>query len=1001
MQAVSVRVTEKKIPTYTWAEPEELPMFAKSRVHQRLSGNPYPNRIVNQVRRDELTDRPYSVIELENAFLKLEIIPELGGRIFSALDKKTGYDFFYRQHVIKPALIGMLGLWVSGGMEFNWPVHHNPATFAPVEYRVEHGDDGVVTVWLGSRDPIDRIAGEIGIRVTPDTAFFETTIRITNTHAIPKSFMWWENAAVPVNEEYEIFFPHDVTYVDFHYKKTRGAFPVMDSWFNTMDNRGGNDIRKHRNTTSATSYFCGKTKGDFFGGYDHRKQAGVIHYAPHHTSTGAKMFTWGYGQIGRSWERALTDTDGPYAELMASSYSDNQPDLTWLEPYETKQFSQYWYSYQGIGPVDCANLSLAVRVEKGRLLVYPTRAIPQVVFSAAGEMVTADLTAAESREFRIPGLTEDSRVTVTDRSGRVLLDYRKPEAGYDVPEPKRDYPYPDELHDSQGCYLTGLHIAQYRDPVMACEPYYLRGLQIQKDHYPCMVGLARFYIGRLQYAEAEQYARQAVGVLTRYNENPKDTEAFTLLAISLMEQGQYDEAYEALEKAVWSRTQVSTAGLLAARIDCIRGDYGTAEETLVWVLDYGGRNVQAENLLAMVYKVLGREGPFRAQLKRCLSLDRFNLLALHESGSLDLHSWKNDKVQAALDLVEEYAAAGFTDEASEVLGELADASPMIPVLSAYLNDKPLDIEHIPSGPCFPSRGLELKALRSALKQHPDDPTLNLLLGDLLYGKCDDAEAALGCFRKAGEFLEARRNLAVVLHRLDREDPEPLRIMGELAEEYPEDLQVLYEFQHLCFLKREDPLKMLSYWEARRSVMALRDDTYLQGVQAANRAGRFAYALELLEAHEFIPCEGGEHAVADEYLLAKLEIGKQLLREKEYNKAETVFSSALQIPENLGGGVWHQVKLIAFLYYLGVCCREAGREEEAVAYFEQVLDFPTEYFTDMYNLEHRYYKGLALTALGREEEGRQVSKAYEQLRAKQERRNAEGYLRPTPFFNSFL
>ena len=588
MTSISVRVVEKNIPTYTWADYEELPMFAKNRIHQRLSGDPYPNRVVNKVRRDELKDRSYAVIELENEFIKLEIIPELGGRIFSALDKKTGYYFFYRQHVIKPALIGMMGLWISGGLEFNWPVHHNPATFFPVESQIEKQSNGIVTVWLGSRDLIDRLEGQIGIRMYPGRAYFETSMKITNTNPIPKSFMWWENAAVPVHEGYEVFFPHDVSYVDFHYKKTRGSFPVMGSYFNTADNRGGNDIRKHKNTTSATSYFCGLTKGDFFGGWDNREKAGVIHYAPHQTSTGAKMFTWGYGQIGRAWEKTLTDTDGPYAELMASSYSDNQPDLTWLEPFETKEFSQYWYPYSSIGTVDCANLNMAVRLTEEKLLVYPTFTIKQAVIEAEGTMITTDLTAAESMEIAIPGLTEESRITVYDNNKEVIFDYERSENNHEVPDPIEDYPYPDEIGNSQECYLTGLHVAQYRDPKITCEPYYKKGLQLQKDSWPCMAGLARFYIERLNYTEAERYAREAVTVLTRYNENPRETEVYTLLGLALKEQDRFDEAYEYLKKAVWNRSQITTAGLLIAQIDCIRGDYKKAEKNLLWLLKYSG-----------------------------------------------------------------------------------------------------------------------------------------------------------------------------------------------------------------------------------------------------------------------------------------------------------------------------------------------------------------------------------------------------------------------------
>ena len=165
--SVQVNVTQKTIPTYPEEPAEALPMFAENRVHQRTSGRPYPNRVVLKTNLRERVDRDYTVITLENECLTVEILPEIGGRIFSARDKSTGYDFFYRQSVIKPALIGALGNWISGGVEFNWPFHHRPSTFMPVDYTIEEEADGAVTVWLSEHDPIERMKGMVGVRLCP------------------------------------------------------------------------------------------------------------------------------------------------------------------------------------------------------------------------------------------------------------------------------------------------------------------------------------------------------------------------------------------------------------------------------------------------------------------------------------------------------------------------------------------------------------------------------------------------------------------------------------------------------------------------------------------------------------------------------------------------------------------------------------------------------------------------------------------------------------------
>lgn len=175
-----VTVTECKItiPTYREPPPEEMPMFAENRVHQRTSGNPYPNHIVLEVDRKHKEDKEYTCIRLENEYLRIEILPELGGKIYSAFDKTTGYDFFYKQHVIKPALIGCLGSWISGGLEFNWPFHHRASTFMPVDYCTERQTDGSVIVWLSEHDPIQRMKGMVSIVLKPGEAKFETRMKL-------------------------------------------------------------------------------------------------------------------------------------------------------------------------------------------------------------------------------------------------------------------------------------------------------------------------------------------------------------------------------------------------------------------------------------------------------------------------------------------------------------------------------------------------------------------------------------------------------------------------------------------------------------------------------------------------------------------------------------------------------------------------------------------------------------------------------------------------------
>ena len=391
-QSVKVSVSKVSIPTYIEPEREELPMFAENRVHQRSTGNPYPNKIVLKVNREQKVDKEYTLVKLENEYLELQILPEIGGKIYAAKDKTNGYDFFYKNHVIKPALIGALGSWISGGLEFNWPFHHRASSFMPTDYEIERLPDGGVIVWVSEHDPTDRMKGMVGIVLNPGESIFETRVKLSNATPLRHSFLWWENVAVPSNKNYEIFFPHDVSHVFFHYKRSVTTYPVATNAagiFNGIRYDGAVDISKHKNTIQPTSYFSAASQYDFFGGYDAGQKCGVVHIGDHHVSPGKKMFTWAYNQLSQSWENALTDTDGAYCELMAGSYSDNQPDFTWLEPMETKTFSQYWFPIGEIGVPDFANTAGAiyakdavrVQLNKTRNVKITVKGDNQILFS--------------------------------------------------------------------------------------------------------------------------------------------------------------------------------------------------------------------------------------------------------------------------------------------------------------------------------------------------------------------------------------------------------------------------------------------------------------------------------------------------------------------------------------------------------------------------------------------------------------------------------------------
>jgi hypothetical protein len=222
----SVKAWQEPVVMKTWlpAAPDPNPLFLEKRVYQGSSGKVYPLPVIDRIA-TEPCEHSWQAVHLENEYLRVMILPEIGGRIHVGYDKISGYDFFYRQNVIKPALVGLAGPWISGGVEFNWPQHHRPATFLPVDVTIEREEDGSVIAWCSDHDPLSRMKGMHGGCLRPGCAFIELRVRLYNRTWDTQTFLWWANAAVRVHEHYQSFFPRDVRYVADHARRAITEFP--------------------------------------------------------------------------------------------------------------------------------------------------------------------------------------------------------------------------------------------------------------------------------------------------------------------------------------------------------------------------------------------------------------------------------------------------------------------------------------------------------------------------------------------------------------------------------------------------------------------------------------------------------------------------------------------------------------------------------------------------------------------------------------------------------
>ena len=392
-----VHVWEEQIvlPTYKPAAPEKSPLFLENRAYQGSTGKVYPMPVTEKIF-DEKEDVEYHAIYMENDYLLVMILPELGGRIQRALDKTNNYDFVYYNHVIKPALVGLTGPWISGGIEFNWPQHHRPSTYSPVDFYFEEHEDGSSTVYVSEIDKMYGTKGMASFTLYPDKSYIEIKGQLYNRTDTPQTFLWWANPAVPVNENTYSVFPPDVHAVMDHGKRAVSTFPIATGEYYKYDYSAGVDISCYRNIKVPTSYMAAHSDYDFIGNYDEKLDAGLLHVADHHISPGKKQWTWGNSDFGQAWDRNLTDEDGPYIELMTGVYADNQPDFTWLKPYEEKTFTQYFMPYKHVGRVKNATKDASVNLElEGHnciIKAYASGVFPQCQIKVCenGETIFAD-----------------------------------------------------------------------------------------------------------------------------------------------------------------------------------------------------------------------------------------------------------------------------------------------------------------------------------------------------------------------------------------------------------------------------------------------------------------------------------------------------------------------------------------------------------------------------------------------------------------------------------
>lgn len=996
--AVKCWEQEIVLPTYPVQPADPNPMFLEKRVYQGSSGKVYPNPVTDRVAVEKV-DVTYRAILLENEYIQLVILPEIGGRIYAGLDKTNQYDFFYRQHVIKPALVGLMGPWISGGVEFNWPQHHRPSTYMPVHAAIEEHAGGGRTVWLSEHDPMLRMKGMVGIHLEPGKAVVEARVRIFNRTPLPQTFLWWANVAVRAHDQYQAFFPPDVTYVADHAKRAMVSYPVARGRYYGVDYSPGTDISWYKNIPVPTSYMVTESRGDFCGGYDHARQAGLVHTSNHHIAPGKKLWTWGNAEFGYAWDRNLTDEDGSYLELMAGAYTENQPDFSWLQPCETRTFSQYWYPIQKIGPAKNANTQAAVNVEfaAGRIHVgvcVTERRDLRVVLSRKGRTVMEErLELAPGEPFvctiDAPGATPgEYRLCVEDSGGREVIAYQpeEPRPGK-LPAPAKEPLPPAEIASADELYLTGLHLEQYRHATRSAEAYWREGLRRDPEDARLNQAMGLSCLRQGIFAEAEEYFSRSVRRLTLRNTHPRDGEPFYNLGLARLYQSKRAAAYDAFYQSVWSQAWRSAGYYALAQISTERGDLPVALEEVEQSLLADGQNLKARALKAALLRKLDRGKEALALLRDSLKTDRLDFRMIAERFLLsretgDLRAWLTKlegDVQTLLDVAYDLAWSGLRDDAFFLLEVCCCDSrlqhPMVWHTLAWLaaglgldaKANHYAAQAAAASPlyCFPARLEEMIVLEDAVRRNPEGARALYYLGNLYYDK-RRYEEAIRCWRRSVEldcsFSISLRNLGIAEFNILRDPEAAGRMYARAFAANPNDARVLYEWDQLK--KRAglaSPEERLRALEEHSALVERRDDLSVEYITLLNQRGQWQAALAQLASRRFNPWEGGEGLVSAQYVHAHRALGMAALASGKPADALEHFKSARHYPLNLGEGK-HLLTLERDLdYFSGWAAKQSGDLELAQWHWNAAAaPLPAVGL-------HSYFQALAMRELGNDEE----------------------------------
>ena len=928
----TVKEYKQVYTTYPYSDPSPVPLLT--------SLYPY-------FRYDGFTDKPvqkeWKVVELENDYIKVLIFPEVGGKVWTAIEKSTGQPFIYYNHAVKFRDIAMRGPYTSGGLELNYGIiGHTPNCATPVDYIIQNNDDGSVSCIVGVLDLLTRSNWRLEIRLPHDKAYFITKTFWYNSTPVSQPYYHWLNGGFKSAGNLEFIFPGT------HYVGHGGEY---SSWPVNEDNGKKISFYEENNFGGYKSYHVVGKYAGFSGAYWHDDKFGVVRYGNFDDKAGKKIWIWGLSRQGMIWEKLLTDTDGQYVEMQSGRlFNQNSGGSLYtpfkymcFAPYATDIWTEYFYPVLKTGGYVAANEygALNLKNEEGYLKVYfsPAQKINDELEIREGQnllyskKITLNPLSTFADSLRYNGNAMNITVTV----GGTKLKYSS-DPKFNVTSRPLAAPEDFNWKSVYGLYLEGRE-AMDQKMYPRAEEKLKAAFELDNNHIPTLLRLAELYLRNLRYDEALEFARRALSIDTH------DGETNYYYGLINDRMGNTTDAKDGFSIATLSSEYRSAAYTGLCRSYLKEDDYSRALGYAERALDFNRYNIEALQMKAVIARKLGNKTKSEDVLSIIISYDPLSHFARFEKylsdnkdqSRIDFLSMIRNELptETFMELAVWYFNTGCSEETLKLLS-LSPVTPESEYWLSFIQNRRIDFSQIKPDYSFPFRWETAMVIESIMKT--DDHWLLKYHLALIYRDRNRIDESVSLMKLCGDkpdfapFYVTRAEMLKETDEVQSEKDLKMALSIDKQWRYQQSLANFY----ISHGKYDKALEITTPFYKSHP-----DDFRMGTVHARALllSKKYREADALLTGLNIIPVEGATGG-REMYREAKLMQAALLIQKKNYSGAMKFIAQSDLWPENLGVGKPYEedidMRLENWMSYL--CLTGMKKSDEAKLKLEKVIEF---------------------------------------------------------------